>query len=77
MSEEDTNNDTYAIGAIITGIIVFVGVWIYAISEWGFLIGIMVGWFPAIIAAYIAGFLWPLAALAVLFIVLFIVSQML
>lgn len=73
--KEMNEGDTYTIGALITGIIVFVGVWLYAISEWGFLIGIMVGWFPAIIAAYIAGLLWPLIALLALVIVYLILKS--
>ncbi len=52
----------YIVGAKITGAIVFIAVWIYAMLSWGFLIGIMVGWLPAIIVACILGFLWPLVA---------------
>ena len=52
--------------AFLTGILVFIGVWIYAISQWGFLLGIMFGWIPAIIAAFVAGLLWPLLALIVI-----------
>lgn len=60
------NNDWYFGGAFIAGILVFIGVWIYAISEWGFLLGLIFGWIPAIIAGIIGGFLWPLIALIIL-----------
>lgn len=49
----------YYLGVWIFGFIIFIGVWIYAIMTWGFLLGIALGWIPAIIAAYIGGFLWP------------------
>ncbi len=55
----------YGIGAIITGIIIFIGVWIYAIASWGFLLGVMIGWLPAMIAGLIGGILWPLIILIV------------
>ena len=61
--------DGYFGGVIIAGIIVFIGVWIYAISEWGFLLGLIFGWIPAIIAGVIGGFLWPLIALIILWLV--------
>lgn len=65
----------YLVGAWITGVIVFIGVWIYAIASWGFLIGVAVGWFPAGIAGVIAGLLWPLIALGIIAIILFLASH--
>jgi len=60
----DRNGETiYGVGAIITGVIVFFGIWIYSFASWGFLIGLMIGWLPAIIGAFIAGVLWPLILL--------------
>jgi hypothetical protein len=64
------DGDTYWGWAFITGILVFAGVWIYAMSEWGFLLGIMFGWIPSLIAAFVGGLLWPLIALAVIGIIL-------
>lgn len=58
------------IGRWITGIIVFIGVWISAIAIWGFLLGVGFGWIPAAIAGLIAGLLWPLIALIVIGIIL-------
>lgn len=57
------NSEWYSTIGFIVGILTFIGVWIYAMGQWGFLIGIMAGWIPAAIAAVIAGFVWPLAAL--------------
>lgn len=52
---------SYSATSYITGFISFVVVWVYAISQWGFLIGITLGWIPAMITAFLAGLLWPLA----------------
>lgn len=63
-------SDTYWGGALIIGILVFVGVWIYAMTEWGFLMGIIFGWIPALIAGFIGGLLWPVI-IALIFIFIF------
>ena len=57
--------DWYPIGVAITGLIVFVGSWIYCIATYGFLFGVGLGWLPSFIVAVVAGFLWPLIALVV------------
>jgi hypothetical protein len=67
-------DDWYTIGAKITGGITFFVIWIYAFMSWGFLIGLAIGWLPAAIGATIIGLLWPLAAIAVLVIIIFILS---
>lgn len=61
-----TNSDgsAYWGWALLTGIVVFICVWIYAISEWGLLLGLMFGWIPALIGGAIAGLLWPIVAIA-------------
>lgn len=65
----------YMIGAIITGGIAFFVLWIYAFFAWGFLIGLAIGWLPAIIGAFIIGLLWPLVVLALIVIgILILVS---
>ncbi len=63
--------DIYEIGAKITGFIFFIGLWIYAFSEWGFLVGLAIGWLPALIGAAVAAFLWPLIALIIIGVILF------
>lgn len=59
----------------IVGIPVFLGVWIYSMFAWGFLIGLAIGWLPALIAAFILGFLWPLVLVAILLGVIFITIE--
>ena len=59
-------NAIYGVGVIIVGIISFVVIWIYAIASWGFLIGLAVGWFPALIGGFILGILWPLVIIVIL-----------
>jgi len=54
----------YKIGAFITGVLAFIASWAYAAISWGFLIGVGLGWIPAIFIGIIAGFIWPLIALA-------------
>jgi len=53
----------YIAGFIITAVISFFACWIYAFVEWGFLLGVGLGWIPSIFIAVIAGFIWPLLAL--------------
>lgn len=53
-------------GFVITGLITFIGVWIYAISEWGFLLGVSLGWVPAVIVALVGGYLWPIFLITIL-----------
>lgn len=56
----------YRIGMGIVGVPVFVGCWLYCVAHYGFLLGVAVGWFPSLIVAVIAGALWPVFALAAL-----------
>lgn len=48
------------IGAWIVGVPTFIGTWIWCIAEYGFLLGVGLGWLPSIIVAVFAGALWPL-----------------
>ncbi|MGH6801868.1 MAG: hypothetical protein ACREC3_00675 [Methyloceanibacter sp.] len=71
MGEE---NSYLKIGGVIGAIVAiptFIGCWIYAISEYGFLLGVGLGWLPSLIVAGIAWglttLLWgPIAALLAL-----------
>lgn len=65
-SKSTNDGDLYLGGALISGIIVFIAVWVYAISQWGFLLGIMFGWLPALIAGFIGGAIWPILLLLLL-----------
>ncbi len=53
-------NNPYSTIAYIVGLIVFAIIWLVAITEWGFLFGIMFGWIPALIAGVVGGLIWPL-----------------
>lgn len=64
--KEDKVEMVYAVGAIITGVIAFFGIWVYSFVSWGFLVGLAIGWLPAIIGGFIAGVLWPLILLGLL-----------
>jgi len=61
--QEDQESRTYEIGFWITAVITFLTAWIYCIVSYGFLLGVGLGWLPAIITAIVAGALWPLVAL--------------
>lgn len=62
--------DTYLKGGVVTAIIGFIVLWIYAISSWGLLIGLMIGWFPAAIGAVVLGIIWPVVAVVAFFLYL-------
>ena len=56
----------YLIGAWITGLVAFFVIWIYALVSWGVLIGLLIGWLPAIIGGFVLGVLWPLVLLVLI-----------
>ena len=58
----DSDNLGYQIGFWITAVITFIISWASCTIIYGFL-GFVVGWFPSVILAAIAGFLWPLIIL--------------
>lgn len=53
------SEDAYKVGAAISWVIVFLGSWAYCVAEYGFLIGVGLGWLPSAIVASIAAILWP------------------
>lgn len=57
---EENSGCWYWAGYWLTWAAVFAGGWIYCIAEYGFLIGVGLGWLPASIAATIVSFFWPL-----------------
>lgn len=67
------DSELYAQGAGLTAVITFVITWLWCIAEYGFLLGVGLGWLPSAIVAAIAGFLWPLIALAIVALILLIV----
>ena len=49
----------YKLGAIITWLVIFLGSWIYCITNYGFLVGGGLGWIPAAITATVMCLFWP------------------
>ena len=66
------DGDKYMIGVWIVGALSFIRIWIYALATWGLLLGLMLGWIPALIGGAILGFLWPLVVLAIIGIIILI-----
>ncbi len=58
--------EMYMVGAWIVGVLSFIAIWLYSLAEWGFLLGLTIGWVPALIGGTILGFLWPLVVLALI-----------
>ncbi len=54
------DRQAYAWGVLIVGGVTFVGCLIYAVSEYGWLYGMSLGFLAAIFTGVLAGFLWPL-----------------
>ena len=68
-----TYTDLGWIFAVLTGPATLLAVWIYCAVTYGFLLGFGLGWIPALILALLVAlatiFLWPLAAVAVLYVI--------
>ncbi len=58
------DDEYWAVGTAV-GFLVFVGCWIYCIFAYGFLLGVGLGWLPALICGFLAAALWPLIILGV------------
>jgi hypothetical protein len=68
-----TYTDLGWICAALTGPATLLAVWIYCAATYGFLLGFGLGWIPALILALVVAvatiFLWPLAALVLLYVI--------
>lgn len=62
----------YGVGYWITFALLFVGFWIYCVAAYGFLIGVMLGWIPSVIAAGIVSLFWPLLLVGVIALLVFL-----
>jgi len=58
--------DIYRIGFGITWITLFLAGYAYAIIEYGFFLGLGLGWIPAVFCALIGALLWPLFVIGVI-----------
>lgn len=65
---------TYFIGTLVTGQLIFFGTWIYCIDHYGLLLGLSLGWLPAIVATVVLSWFWPLAILAAVGWIIFVVG---
>jgi len=68
-----TYTDLGWIFAALAGPATLLAVWIYCAVTYGFLLGFGLGWIPALILALLAAvatiYLWPLAALVLLYVI--------
>jgi hypothetical protein len=68
-----TYTDLGWVCAALTGPATLIAVWIYCVVTYGSLLGLILGWIPALILALLVAvvtiFLWPLAAVSVLYVV--------
>ncbi|MFT5592168.1 MAG: hypothetical protein ACI8SR_000525 [Oceanicoccus sp.] len=62
----------YTVGCVISGIIIFFSSWIYCISEYGYLLGVGLGWLPSIISAYVLCWFWPIYLLAIISLIIYV-----
>lgn len=65
---------TYFFGTLLAGQLIFFGTWIYCIDNYGLLLGGSLGWLPAIVATVVLSWFWPLAILAAVGGVIFVVG---
>jgi hypothetical protein len=70
---EKLDDDGYRIVGVITGVITFVVSYIYCIYEYGYLLGVGLGWLPSFIVAFVAGLLWPVIAFGIAIVILLII----
>ena len=52
---ENNDEDEGTIFGLLGAVIVFIFVWFYLVSKWGFIFGILLGWIPAGILFFITG----------------------
>jgi len=55
----------YWIGYCVCWVVVFLVSWVYCISEYGYLLGVGLGWLPSVIVASLVALLWPLVLIAI------------
>ena len=55
----------YRVGFWITAVVTFFCCWIYTIVASGFIVGVLIGWLPSLIAAAVIGALWPVIVVGI------------
>lgn len=56
----------YKAATVLVGIAAFLGSWGYAVAEFGWLLGLGLGWFPALFVGTVLATIWPLALVGLL-----------
>ena len=67
--------EIYVAGLFWVGMITFVACWIYAIAKYGWFLGIGLGWFPSLVIARIAAWLWPLTIIGGVILLIFFAAH--
>ena len=67
---EGLGEKIYQGGAALFGGVTFLGSWIWCIANYGFLLGVGLGWIPSMIVGFLVGLLWPLVAIGIAAIVI-------
>lgn len=57
---DDLGGCAYKAISLLVWVVVFAASWIYCIAEYGYLLGVGLGWLPSVIVATLAALLWPL-----------------
>ena len=58
--KDGTESEWYLIGFGLTAMPTFIATWIYAMINYGWFLGLGLGWLPSIFIALIVGALWPI-----------------
>ena len=61
----DDEMELYRGGVKVVGWPVFVLAWLYAVTQYGFFLGVGLGWIPAAVIGLVVGALWPVLLIAV------------
>lgn len=67
-------NDIYEKVSTVVGVLVFIGCWIYSIFNFGWFLGISLGWIPSLIIAFFAAILWPIIGFGVIVLLVLVIA---
>ena len=56
--------EPYDVGFFMVAVPVFIAVWVMAIDSYGLVVGLGLGWLPAIVVAVLSGAIWPVLLLS-------------
>lgn len=73
-SNSDIGEWVFRVFGFVVGLGTFLGCWGYAISSWGWFLGLAFGWVPSVIIAIIAVVLSPLLFLFLIGLVILLIS---